>query len=125
MDDKEVKKSTGLYQDFAHSKQTFPNVRFFEAINGNVVLRGKDGARDRIYPLPKACKRFWAMMDAYSFWKLNGFTTQCEELKLVLYELGRKIQQAVAQRLSGKAQPPPAFADAKYMAKLQEALNSL
>jgi len=117
--------SKKMYADFGSSKQSFPNVRLFEAINGNLVLRGQNGERDHIYPLAKACKMFFRMFDTYSYWMLHGFATQCDEMKPVLYELGRKIQEAVAERLAGKADPPPAICDAKFMASLERALQNL
>ena len=121
----EVKKESGLYESFAQSKQTFPKVRLLEAINGNLVLRGRKGQRDVLYPIAKACKMFFKMFEVYTYWRSNGFLSQCDELKLVVYELGRKIQEAIAARVGGQAEAPPAFVDAKFMARLQEALKFL
>ena len=122
----EVKKSTKMYSDFAHSKQTFDQVRLFEVFNGDVILRGQRGQRDHVYPLAKACKRFWRMYDMYRWWMLHGFKTQCEELKLILADLGHKIQEAIAQRQAGlSTEPPPAFCNAHYMGMLAEALKAL
>ena len=121
----DVKKSADKYEDFAHSKQTFPNVRFLEAFNGDVILRGRNGQRDMVYPQHKAAQRFWRMYDMMNYWAQQGFTTQTEEGIQVLENLGAKIQEAIAQRMTGHATDGvPAWADAKYMAKLSQAVLS-
>lgn len=120
-----VKKSADKYEDFAHSKQTFPNVRFLEAFNGDVILRGRDGQRDRAYPLHKAAQRFWRMYDMMNYWAKQGFQSQTQEGIQVLENLGAKIQQAIVQRATGHAtEGIPKWADAKFMERLAKAVLS-
>lgn len=121
----EVKKSQNMYDSFGQSRQTFPKIGMLEAINGNIVLRGRRGRRDQIYPLLLAAQRFSKWFSIWRRWQKNGFHTQNQELKLVLIEFGAKIQQAIAQRLGGHAEPPPEQIGPKFMADLAEALKVL
>ena len=122
-----VKKSVPVYDNLSSSKQTFDQVRYLEAINGDVVLRGKQGRRDQLYPLHRASRRFWRWYLIYTKWMKAGFDTQCDELKQVLEMLGAKIQEAIVQRMTGKGLfgVVPKWADAKYMAQLNKAILSL
>lgn len=126
-DDKVVKKEQKFSQNFSQSKQTFDQVRFLQAVNGNIVLRGRNGRRDQIYLLPRACMRFWRMYFIWKKWMQGGFTTQCDQLGQVLQNWGAAIQEAIIQRLSANGQlgPIPKWCDAKFMAKLSQAVLSL
>lgn len=124
-DDKDVKKSQKMYQNLSASRQSFDQIRFFQVINGNIVLRGQNGRRDTIYPLAKACQRFSRWFQIFMLWETTGFHVQCDELKQVLEQLGAKIQQAVSQRLGGVGEAPPPCCDAKFMAQLCQAMQVL
>ena len=119
------KRQITMYDDFSTSRQSFDQIRMFEAINGNIVLRGRNGRRDTIYPLQKAAKRFSRWYAIFCQWEAKGFHRQTDELQQVLEQLGHKIQQAVSQRLGGSGEPPPAFVDAKFMAHLNQAIKCL
>lgn len=59
-------------KDFAHTTQSFDKLRRLEVVNGDIVFRGQNGARDRIYPFEKACERFWRFAHLYNYWRMNG-----------------------------------------------------
>lgn len=128
--DYRLKKEATQYQSMSHAKFTFDQVRRLQSINGNVVLRGKQGRRDTIYPLPTACKRFARWYPIWVRWEQKGFHVQSQQLKLVLQDLGVRIRQAVKQRLAGQWDGFGGFAnsvvpDAKFIAQLEKALAVL
>lgn len=123
---KEVKKQQGVYNSFGESRQSFDKVGLFEVFNGDLILRGRHGERDHVYPIHRALERFWRQLDIYKYWQLNGFFTQCQEWRYVLQDFGHKVLEALAQRVAGQSSnPPPAFCDAKYMARLTQAVKSI
>lgn len=79
------------------SKQTFDGIRLVEAVNGNLVLRGRNGMRDMIYPLDKAWPMFFRMCEFYKKLYTLG-TNVADEMRDVLYNFGRSMQQAIDQR---------------------------
>lgn len=100
-----LKKKATQYENFSSSKQTFDELRFIEAINGNLVLRGRNHRPDKIIPFNIAWKRFWTFYSMCCNWMNHGFKTQCEQLKQVLQEWGAKIQEAVSQRIAFGQKP--------------------
>lgn len=95
-----LKKRAETYENFSSSKQRFDQLRFFQAINGNLVLRGREGRPDKIFRLDLAWKRFCTWYSILKRWYLSGFQSQCEQLKLVVEEMGAKIQECIAQRVA-------------------------
>ena len=115
----------------SHTKFPFDQVRFLEARNGNLVLRGKNGRRDSIYLLPTACRRFSKWYQIFRRWERLGYKSQGEELKLVLENMGSVIQEAVAQRLAGDSDNLGLFPDGSslpsppFMAEINAAVAYL
>lgn len=100
MDATRLKKRAEMYENFSSSKQRFDELRFFEVINGNLVLRGKEGRPDKIFRLDVAMKRFTTWYKILKRWWGTGYQAQCDELKMVVEEMGAKIQEAIAQRIA-------------------------
>lgn len=119
--DYRLKKKAETYQNLSASKQRFDEIRRLQAINGDVVLRGKEGRRDKIFPLHLAVKRFSNWYKICKSWSEKGFKGQIEELKLVLEELGSKIIEAIVQRQTGAQAltPLPPYVDTKFVLQLQ------
>ena len=46
------------YHGLQESTQTFPAIGMFEVSGGDVILRGRNGERDHLYPLHKAYARW-------------------------------------------------------------------
>lgn len=88
----EVKKEATQYKDFASSKQSFDKLARLEVFNGDLILRGRNGERDHVYPLHRASVRFWRMLHIYKYWMQNGFFDQCQEWRYVLQDFGHKLQ---------------------------------
>ena len=89
--------------------QVFRKIGMFEAALGNVVLRGRRGQRDMVFPLDKAVKRYYytiSMMESMLRTGIRGWDT----MKDIADELKGKIREAVAQRHQ-LAQPVPPDAE--------------
>ena len=106
LNEQRLKEKAPRFDSFGESKQTFNQVGMFQAIDGFVVLRGRRGRRDQIYPPEQAFKRLTSFYRIYLEWSKNGFFKQCQELRLVLEEFLRKFQQSMAQRIATGAVPP-------------------
>lgn len=58
-----LKKNVDLYPNFRESTQVFPGIGMFEAVAGDVVLRGRKGHRDHIYPMHRAISRYYETVE--------------------------------------------------------------
>ena len=105
MNEQRLKEKPQTYQSFGQSKQTFNQVGMFEAIDGYVILRGRRGRRDKIYPPEQAFKRLTSFYKIYLDWTKNGFDSQCQELRLVLQQFLAKFQESMAQRIATNEVP--------------------
>lgn len=100
MNEQRLKEKAPVFDSFGESKQTFNEVGMFQAIDGFVVLRGRRGRRDQIYPPEQAFKRLTNFFKIYLDWSRNGFDKQCQQLRLVLQQFLAKFQQSMVQRMS-------------------------
>lgn len=125
--DERLKKKAQTYENLSASKQRFDQIRRLEAINGEVVLRGKEGRRDKVYPLMMAIKRFAKWYQICMSWYAKGFTTQIDQLKLVLEQLGSKIIEAIVQRETGALSITPVapYVNRDFVFKLQARIQEL
>lgn len=81
------------------SSQTFGGIGLLEAVDGNIVLRGRHGERDHLYPLDKAIRRFHEterMISAMARTGMRGWDTLMDINK----DMKGKILDAVKQRRS-------------------------
>lgn len=98
----EVKKETGIkkadvYEGLHNSVQSFDGIGLLEAVNGNIVLRGRNGQRDVIFPLEKAVEKYYHTVDVvhkYALYGVRGWDT----LKDIADDFKAKIKEACAQR---------------------------
>lgn len=121
----ELKKQVApQYENFSSSKQRFDEVGMFVAEAGFVMLKGRNGRPDMIYPLEKAMKRIFSMARIYFEWMHNGFVSQCEQLREVLLEFACKFQQAMAQRI-GLGMTVPKWFTPFVSDKLAKLINRL
>lgn len=121
-----LKKRAKQYQNFSSSHQSFDEIKFIEAVDGVVILRGKEGRPDHMYPLSLISQRFWRWFGIYKNWMKDGFTTQCDELGQVLEMIGARIQEAIVQRTKGNTLfPVPDWVSPKYLTELSKALLQL
>lgn len=90
--------------------QSFNKIGLFEAINGNIVLRGRHGERDHIYPLEKAIKQYHDTLYAAHKLMQNGFPNW-EELVELNREFKFRILEALEQRRSLNIETPKELLD--------------
>lgn len=94
----DTKKEAKKTDSYEHS-QNFNKIGFLEAVNGDLVLRGRDGERDHLYPLDKAIRRYdetCNMITAMLRSGLRGWDTLMD----IAYDFEAKILEAVRQRRS-------------------------
>lgn len=93
------KTNTGadVYDSMQDVHLSFDQFRYMEAVNGDIVLRGRNGGRDHLFPLEKAAAKYVNWMDlVYSYFRngINGWDTAFEIGK----EFRARICEAVEQR---------------------------
>lgn len=104
MSGSKVKEKTGTrktdtYAGLQDSTQTFGAIGLLEATAGDVVLRGREGERDHLYPLPRAIRRYYQtlhMINALVKHGVRGWDTLMD----INNELQQKILEAIKQRRS-------------------------
>lgn len=95
-----------MYTDPLKAHQSFHGIRYIQAIGGEVVLRGRDGQRDMIYPLHRAVKQFFHMGLFYE--RLRKVSPMLvSQFKDVIQDFGAKILQAVKIREATNEPLPP------------------
>lgn len=97
---KNKKTATGadVYEGLHGSTQTFPGIGIMEAVNGNVVLRGRNGMRDHIFKLQDAVTKYehaLQMVHSYARYGVRGWDT----LKDLADDLLARIKEAADQRI--------------------------
>ena len=66
--------STGasMYDGLADAHMSFNGIAFLEAVSGDVILRGRNGQRDVLFPLERAVQRYFEWMDLTMAYARNG-----------------------------------------------------
>ena len=114
------------YNGILGSTQTFGGIGILEAVCGDVVLRGRNGQRDHLYPLERALSRYYEtkrMVSRMARHGVRGWDTLmdiAEEMQARILEacrqrreLNREIPQAVQEfeqqcsASAGNAGPKP------------------
>lgn len=86
-----------VYDSFNESTQVFRGIGMFEAVAGDVILRGRHGERDHIYPLHRAISRYnetEGMIHAMARHAVRGWDTLMDINK----DLKAFILEAIKQR---------------------------
>lgn len=94
-----------VYKGLHDSVQSFNGIKLLEAINGNIVLRGRNGQRDVIFPLEKAVEKYNDTMmtvSHYARYGVRGWDT----LKDIADDFKARICEAVKQRRSMRLEVP-------------------
>lgn len=79
--------------------QSFNKFGLFEAINGNLVLRGRHGERDHIYPLERAVKKYEEQKRyAYKMWRIA--MPGWDDMEEINKDFKFNILEAIKQRRS-------------------------
>lgn len=91
--------STGatMYEGLGNAHMSFNGIKYLEACNGDILIRGQHGLRDHIIPLRKAVGKYFEWMDltyAYCRAGVQGW----DEMMDIAKDLKARIFEAVAQR---------------------------
>jgi len=92
-----TKKGADVYDGFADSRQSFAGIGVVEACNGDIILRGRNGQRDKLFRLSDAVDRYNSIMEFDRKLCLNGIAGWVE-LAEILDDFKHKICEAVAYR---------------------------
>ena len=110
-----------MYDGLADAHMSFNGIGCLEAINGDVVLRGRNGQRDVLFPLERAVERYFEWMDLTAAYARNGIKGWDEMMDLAK-DFRAKICEAVAQRKhDGREVPEDAAKVAGYLEAKKEA----
>ena len=93
------------YNGLHESVQSFNGIGLLEAINGNIVLRGRNGQRDVIFPLEKAVEKYKDTMltvNQYARYGVRGWDTLLD----IANDFKVRICEAVKQRRSMNMEVP-------------------
>lgn len=116
-------KAAKRYTDPTKAHQSFDGIKLIQQINGNLVLRGRNGQRDMIYRMDRAYKMFYRMAMFYA--KLKQVSPYIvSQMKDVLIDFGSKIIQAYNYRKAHNMTIPFQLTDAQMdLLKMQLASN--
>ena len=97
---KGAKTETGadVYAGLTNAHMSFDGIKCLEAVNGNIVIRGRNGMRDHIVPLEKAITRYFNWMDLvtnYCKLAVSGWETAFD----IAVDFKAKICEAIEQRM--------------------------
>ena len=101
--------STGatMYDGLANAHMSFTGIGCLEAISGDIILRGRHGQRDVLFPLERAAQRYFEWMDLVAAYARNGIQGW-QEAYDIAKDFKAKICEAVAQRKKLEFPVPPA-----------------
>lgn len=91
-------KKADTYQGLHNSVQTFDAIGILHAVDGNIVLRGRNGQRDKIFRLEDAVEKYndtMALVQRYARYGVRGWDT----LKDIADDFKVRIKEAAEQRI--------------------------
>ena len=96
---KDAKTDTGadMYAGLSNAIMSFDGIGLLEAISGEIILRGRNGQRDVLFPLEKAVRKYFDWMDMvhlYASRGIRGWDTMMD----IAQDFKAKICEAVEQR---------------------------
>ena len=90
-------KGADVYAGLSNAHLSFTGIGGMEAISGDIILRGRHGQRDVLFPLEKAVRKYFDWMDMvhmYASRGINGWT----EMMDIAQDFKARICEAVEQR---------------------------
>lgn len=86
-----------MYDGLADARMSFNGIGLLEAIAGDVVLRGRNGQRDVLFPLERAVRRYFEWMDLTMAYARNG-VAGWDTMMDIAKDFRAKILEAANQR---------------------------
>ena len=90
-------KGADVYAGLSNVHLSFDGIGGLEAISGDIVLRGRNGQRDVLFPLEKAVRKYFDWMDMVHLYASRGITNWPEMMDIA-QDFKAKICEAVEQR---------------------------
>ena len=90
-------KGADVYAGLSNVHLSFDGIKHLEAISGDIILRGRGGQRDVLFPLEKAVRKYFDWMDMvhlYASRAINGWP----EMMDIAQDFKARICEAVEQR---------------------------
>lgn len=90
-------KGADVYAGLSNVHLSFDGIAHMEAISGDIILRGRGGQRDVLFPLEKAVRKYFDWMDMvhlYASRAINGWP----EMMDIAQDFKARICEAVEQR---------------------------
>lgn len=92
-----TKTGADVYAGLANAHMSFDGIARLQAVSGDIVMRGRNGQRDILFPLEKATAKYndWmAMTYSYAKQGIAGWT----EMMDIAKEFKARIEEAISQR---------------------------
>ena len=86
-----------VYESLADVHLSFDGFKVFEANSGDIILRGRNGMRDHLFPLDRAVQKYLDWMDLVYTYARAGIAGWSEAYDIAK-EFRARIDEAVAQR---------------------------
>lgn len=87
-----------VYMGLHNSVQSFDAIGILQAVDGNIVLRGRNGQRDKIFRLEDAVEKYndtMALVRRYALYGVRGW----DELAEIAEDFKVRIKEAAEQRI--------------------------
>lgn len=94
---KKTKTGADMYEGLSDAHMSFAGIRVFEAAGGDIILRGRNGQRDVLFPLEKAVQKYTEWTDltyTYARQGIHGW----DEMMDIGKEFRARIDEACDQR---------------------------
>jgi hypothetical protein len=100
--------STGatMYDGLADAHMSFNGIGCLESCAGDVILRGRNGQRDVLFPLEKAVQRYFEWMDLIAVYARNGINGWQEAMDIAKDFRAKILEAAQQRRNEGRPVPP-------------------
>lgn len=90
-------KGADVYAGLSNAHLSFDGIAHMEAISGDIILRGRNGQRDVLFPLEKAVRKYFDWMDMVHLYASRGIKNWTEMMDIA-QDFKARICEAVEQR---------------------------
>lgn len=116
---KDVKTDKGadVYAGLSNAIMSFDGIGLLEAVSGEIILRGRNGQRDVLFPLEKAVRKYFDWMDMVHLYASRG-VRGWDSMMDIAQDFKARICEAVEQRKQMQLDVPK---DALQFVEMQSA----
>ena len=110
-------KGADVYAGLSNVHLSFDGIKHLEAISGDIILRGRNGQRDVLFPLEKAVRKYFDWMDMVHLYASRAIAGWPEMMDIA-QDFKARICEAVEQRKQMQMDVPK---EALQFAEMMEA----